>query len=469
MRGGVARNVANDRQVRQPIRLPQRGPTFGRIARNAGFREYGGVSAKEVSGSRAAWLAVTVAALGYFVDIYDLILFTMVRKPSLVGIGVCGDLDPSSAACDNILTNEGVYLINMQMGGMLLGGILWGMLGDKRGRLSVLFGSITLYSIANIANGLVNTVDTYAIWRLLAGIGLAGELGAGITLVSELMGKEKRGIGTTVVASFGISGGLLAGIIGGAFPSIPHPEWRTAYFIGGGLGLALLVLRIGVAESGMFKAAAADTGLSRGNFLRLFTSARRLRKFLAIIAVGIPVWFVIGIPVTFSSAIGRALGMAQPPAPATAAFLAYGGCALGGLVSGLLSQWTRSRKRTLGIFLASNVVAIAIWFTWGATSLTAFYVMSFVAGMATGYWSVFISMAAELFGTNLRATVTTSVPNFVRGSVPLLTLSWKALQDSMSLVAATAIVGAGALAVAIAGLMSLDETFAVDLDFHERD
>ncbi|HUS29863.1 MAG TPA: MFS transporter [Kofleriaceae bacterium] len=422
-----------------------------------------------VSASRAAWLAVTVAALGYFVDIYDLILFSMVRKPSLVGLGVCGKLETSSAACDEILKQHGIYLINMQMGGMLLGGILWGMLGDKRGRLSVLFGSITLYSIANIANGMVHTVDSYAVWRLLAGIGLAGELGAGITLVSELMGKEKRGIGTTVVAAFGVSGGLLAGIIGGAFPSIPHPEWRTAYFIGGGLGLALLVMRIGVAESGMYKAAASDSGLSRGNFFRIFTSARRVRRFLAIIAVGIPVWFVIGIPVTFADAIGRALGMTPPPAPATAAFCAYGGAALGGLASGLISHWIKSRKRTLGIFLASNVVAIAVWFTLGASSLTAFYIMSFVAGAATGYWSVFISMAAELFGTNMRATVTTSVPNFVRGSLPLLTLSWKALQESMSLIAATVVVGAGALALAVAGLASLDETFAVDLDFHERD
>ena len=426
-------------------------------------------SPQGVTGSRAAWLAVTVAALGYFVDIYDLILFSMVRKPSLIGLGVCGELEGSSAACGEILKEQGIYLINMQMGGMLVGGILWGMLGDKRGRLSVLFGSITLYSIANIANGMVHTVDGYALWRLLAGIGLAGELGAGITLVSELMGKERRGIGTTVVAAFGVSGGLLAGIVGGAFPSIPHPEWRMAYFIGGGLGLALLVLRIGVAESGMYKAAASDSGLSRGNFFRIFTSARRVRRFFAIIAVGIPVWFVIGIPVTFCDAIGRALGMATPPAPATAAFCAYGGAALGGLISGLISHWIKSRKRTLGIFLASNVVAIAVWFTWGASSLTAFYIMSFVAGAATGYWSVFISMAAELFGTNLRATVTTSAPNFVRGSLPLLTLSWKALQESMSLVTATIVVGAGALALAMAGLASLDETFAVDLDFHERD
>lgn len=427
------------------------------------------MAGNETTATRAAWLAVTVAALGYFVDIYDLILFSMVRKPSLIGLGVCGKLDPSSAACGDILTTHGVHLINMQMGGMLLGGILWGMLGDKRGRLSVLFGSIILYSISNIANGMVHTVDGYALWRLLAGIGLAGELGAGITLVSELMGKERRGIGTTIVAAFGVSGGLLAGLIGGAFKSIPHPEWRTAYFIGGGLGLALLVMRIGVAESGMFRATAAESQLSRGNFLRIFTSARRVRRYLAIIAVGIPVWFVIGIPVTFSDALGRALGMTDPVVPATTAFCAYGGAAVGGLISGLLSHYIRSRKRTLGIFLASNVVAIALWFTIGASSLPAFYILSFVAGAATGYWSVFIAMAAELFGTNLRATVTTSVPNFVRGSLPLLTLSWKALQTEMTLLGATLVVGAASLLLSFIGLLSLEETFAVDLDFHERD
>jgi MFS family permease len=418
--------------------------------------------------TRAAALAVLVAALGYFVDIYDLILFTMVRKPSLLGLGYCEGIDHASRACEAILKDKGVFLINMQMGGMLLGGILWGVIGDKRGRLSVLFGSITLYSIANIANGMVHSLDSYAAWRLIAGIGLAGELGAGVTLVSELMGKEARGVGTTIVAAVGVSGGLVAGLVGGAF-GVPHPDWRIAYYIGGGLGLALLVLRIGVVESGMFSAVLAKKNVARGNFFSLFTSRKRFFRYVAIIAVGVPIWYVIGIPITFSSAIGPELGLKETPIPATAAFFCYAGCSLGGLASGLLSQYLKSRRKSLAAFIGGLVVALGLYFTIGGISLTVFYALCLLCGFMTGYWAVFVSTAAELFGTNLRATVTTTVPNFVRGSVPLLTMSWEALSHHMSLVSATIAVGGVTMVIAFAGLAAVKETFGVDLDFHEQD
>ncbi len=287
--------------------------------------------------SRAAKLAVVVAALGYFVDIYDLILFGMVRPPSLAALGV--------AQAD--IRAEGAALLSAQMTGMLIGGICWGVLGDKRGRLSVLFGSITLYSLANIANGMCQTLDQYWWCRFIAGLGLAGELGAGVTLVSELMGRHARGIGTTLVAGIGVAGGLLAGLIGGAFPSVPHPDWRVAYYIGGGLGLALLALRIGVAESGMFKTAAKQVEVSRGNFFALFSSRKRLTRYLAIILVGIPIWYAIGVPFTFANDIGAALGLSPAPVPATALFFCYGGASLGGFACGLLSQALRSRKRAI--------------------------------------------------------------------------------------------------------------------------
>ena len=176
---------------------------------------------REVSGAtrRAVSLAVLVAALGYFVDIYDLILFGAVRGPSLQALG----FSPAD------VQDKGILLLQLQMGGMLVGGILWGIIGDRRGRLSVLFGSIILYSIANLVNGTVDTLTGYAICRVIAGIGLAGELGAGITLVSELMDKERRGLGTTIVAATGILGGVVAGIVGGAVPGIPAVDWRTAY------------------------------------------------------------------------------------------------------------------------------------------------------------------------------------------------------------------------------------------------
>ena len=414
---------------------------------------------------KVAILAVIVAALGYFVDIYDLILFAMVRKPSLKDLGLCVGLD--DIACRSVLADNGFHLINMQMGGMLVGGVLWGMLGDKRGRLSVMFGSITMYSIANIANGMVHTVDAYAFWRLIAGIGLAGELGAGITLVSELMGRERRGIGTTLVASIGVAGGVVAGLIGGAFPGIDHPTWRQAYFIGGGMGLALLVLRIGVVESGMFHAVAKKKDVQRGNFFSLFTNRPRRARYLAIILVGLPVWYIIGLAFSFSDEIGGALGLDPAPNPATALFFCYGAASIGAVFCGLLSQYLKSRKRALGIFLALSAISMTLYFAIGGTSLTVFYVLCIFGGMASGYWAVFVSTAAELFGTNLRATVTTTVPNFVRGAVPLLTLTYQALKPNLHIVGSAIAVGVGTLLYSVIGLASLKESFGVDLDFHE--
>jgi MFS family permease len=408
--------------------------------------------------TRAATLAVIVAALGYFVDIYDLILFGMVRTSSLKALGITGEA----------LTTEGVYLLNMQMGGMLLGGILWGVIGDKRGRLSVLFGSIAMYSIANLVNGTVETIEGYAWCRLIAGIGLAGELGAGITLVSELMGKHNRGVGTTLVAALGVSGGVVAGLIGGAFPGI-GVDWRTAYYIGGAMGLALLALRIGVVESGMFRETVKKKTVSRGNFFKLFTDRKRLIRYLAIIGVGVPVWYVIGIMFLFSRELGGALGLDPAPNPATSLFFCYAGCAVGGLACGMLSQYLRSRKKALGVFLGATAVSMLLYFTIGGVSLTVFYVLCCVGGAASGYWAVFVATAAELFGTNMRATVTTTVPNFVRGSAVLVTTGFKELTPAMGLLGAAIAVGVATLAVAVIGLLSLRETFGVDLDFHEGD
>ena len=408
--------------------------------------------------SRAAALAVLVAALGYFVDIYDLILFAMVRGPSLAALGVA----------EAERTSEGIYLFNMQMGGMLVGGILWGMIGDKRGRLSVLFGSITLYSLANLVNGHCDSLGMYAACRLVAGIGLAGELGAGITLVSELMSAERRGVGTTIVAGVGVFGGVVAGLIGGALPSVwGGVDWRTAYYIGGGLGLALLALRVGLAESGMFRTA-AKAEHARGNFFALFTSRKRLGRYLAIIAVGIPVWFVIGILFTFSKEIGGVLGLSPVPSPATTLFFGYGGAGFGGLGAGFLSVRLRSRKKTLAIFLLAVAVVSTVYFVAGGASLTTFYAIAFAGGMATGYWAVFVSTSAELFGTNLRATVTTTVPNFVRGSLVPIALGFKLIAASSNYVSAAIAVGVFCLALGAIGLVALPETYGADLDYLEE-
>jgi putative MFS transporter len=420
---------------------------------------------------RAATLAIIVAALGYFVDIYDLILFGMVRTASLEGIGVCDGL--TEAACKNALENDGLFLLNMQMGGMLLGGILWGVIGDKKGRLSVLFGSITMYSLANIANGMVGDVEamanvnTYAVCRLIAGIGLAGELGAGITLVSELMGRHERGVGTTIVAALGVSGGIVAGIVGGAFGPVVH--WTTAYYIGGALGLALLALRIGVVESGMFAATLAKEKVARGNFFQLFTNRKRLIRYVGIILVGVPVWYVIGILFTLSPELGAELGLSPAPNAARSLLFVYAGCSLGGVAAGVLSQKLQSRKKSLGIFLGFCAVMIGVYFTLGGASHDGFYAIALFGGIATGYWAVFVSTAAELFGTNLRATAATTVPNFVRGSLVPVSLAYAAMKDSIGKVEAAIAVGVGCMAVAVTGLFLIHETFGIDLDFHEED
>lgn len=401
--------------------------------------------------ARAAKLAVLVAALGYFVDIYDLLLFSIVRKPSLVDLGV--------AAADQL--EQGVLLINTQMGGMLLGGIFWGVLADRRGRLSVLFGSIAMYSLANIANAFVTTVDQYAALRFIAGIGLAGELGAGITLVSESLGRENRGYGTTVVAGVGITGAVAAALVGGAF------SWRVAYGIGGGLGVALLLLRIGVMESGMYAQTEGRTDVKRGDFLALFARANRLKRYVSVIVVGIPIWFSVGILVTFSPELGKAMGMTELPDAGRAVMWMYVGLALGDFGSGALSQLAKSRKKVIGLFLVLTALMIGAYFTVASSSLTTFYAVVAVLGFANGYWAVFVTVASEQFGTNIRATATTTVPNFVRGMVVPLTTGFRALQPGMGSVQAAMVVGAISMLLAGVALFGLEETYGKELDYVE--
>lgn len=402
--------------------------------------------------ARAVRLAILVAALGYFVDIYDLVLFSIVRVKSLQGIGIT---DP------NALLEQGVKLINMQMGGMLVGGILWGIIGDKRGRLSVLFGSILLYSLANIGNGFVNSIEAYATLRFIAGIGLAGELGAGITLVSEIMHKQSRGYGTTIVASIGICGAVVAALVGDMF------SWRVAYWVGGGLGAALLVLRIGVYESGMFESI-KNKAVERGNFLKLFSTGERARRYSGIVLIGIPIWYVVGILVTFSPEIGKAMGMAIPPKAGDAILWTYVGLAMGDLASGALSQIIKSRKRAVMSFLGVTTLAIGLYFLIAAQSLVMFYAICVVMGFGAGYWAVFVTVASEQFGTNLRATATTSAPNLVRGAVVLLTSGFNALKGRVGVVESAMVVGAFTLIAAFVALRAMEETYGKDLDYLEE-
>ncbi|MGF6849369.1 putative MFS transporter [Chitinophaga sp. W3I9] len=400
----------------------------------------------------AVLAAVVVASLGYFVDIYDLLLFSIVRVPSLQSIGLRGE----------DVTNKGILLLNVQMTGMLLGGILWGVLGDRKGRLSVLFGSIFLYSVANIANGFADSVWSYALWRFVAGLGLAGELGAGITLVAELMPKEKRGYATTIVAAVGISGAVAAYFVAQYF------TWRTSFFIGGGLGLLLLLLRIGVAESGMF--GAAKHSENRGNFLALFTNGKRFFKYLRCILIGVPLWFVVGVLITLSPEFGKVLHIQGDVNAGAAVAWCYGGLVVGDIFSGALSQLLKSRIRVVYVYLFCCMAAVSIYFLAAGISLQLFYWICGLLGFSVGYWVVFMTIATEQFGTNIRATVTTTVPNFVRGAVVPLTFLFQSMQllFNGSLVYAGISVGVICLALAFWSLTGMQETFHKDLDYLEE-
>lgn len=397
--------------------------------------------------------AVIVAALGYFVDIYDLLLFGFVRVKSLQALGFSGQE----------LTDTGIALLNWQMAGMLIGGVLWGVLGDKKGRVRVLYFSIALYSIANILNGFVSSSTDYAVLRFLAGIGLAGELGAGITLVAESMPKEKRGYGTMIVAVVGLSGALLAWVIDLFFP------WRVCFFIGGGLGLLLLVLRISVHESGMFRQMQAEEGVSRGNFLALFTNWNRFSRFARCLLIGFPTWFVVGVLVTLAPEFGQAKGLSGITG-GNAIAACYTGLILGDIGSGLLSQALRSRLKVMWIFLGLDVLAVAYYLLAGFPTPASFYFAHFLLGLSVGFWVIFVTIGAEQFGTNLRATVATSVPNFARGMlVPIgASFLWlKGPEATGSVITAAAIVGAVCLSIAFLALIGMKETFEEDLNYVE--
>lgn len=395
---------------------------------------------------------VLVAALGYFVDIYDLLLFSIVRISSLRSMGV--------SDADMLATGE--FLIRVQMTGLLVGGLIWGIMGDKRGRLSVLFGSILLYSLANIANGFATTVDQYAVLRFIAGIGLAGELGAGITLVAEILPTRLRGYGTTLVATVGLMGAVLANIIAKNF------EWQTAYFIGGGLGLMLLIARVGVFESGVFLKI-KEQEVERGNFLQLFRSRERLVKFMGCILIGLPIWYVIGILITFSPEFAAALAIQGTVNSGDAVMFSYIGLAAGDLSSGFISQAVRSRKKVVSGFILITLAVVVFYLYGPIGSATGFYAVCFALGFGVGYWALFVTVAAEQFGTNLRSTVATSVPNFIRGTVVPLTLLFKFFRGYVGLVTGALLVGLLTVAVGLLALRWIDETFSRDLNFVEED
>lgn len=396
-------------------------------------------------------IAVLVAALGYFVDIYDLLLFNIVRVDSLTDLGL-------NAAQ---IKSEGEFIISIQMIGLLIGGIIWGMLGDKKGRLSVLFGSIILYSVANIINGFVQTPNQYALVRFVAGLGLAGELGAGITLVSELVSKEKRGLSTSLLAGIGLTGAVFAYFISLYF------HWRTCYFIGGGMGFCLLLLRVSVFESGMFNQV-KNSNIAKGNFLLFFNNKQRFFKYAKAILIGLPTWYVIGILLAFSNNFAEKFGITEKILPKKATMYAYVAIAIADVLIGLVSHWLKSRKKALYIFYFLTAVSIVLFFNQDGGSASQMYIICAALGFGTGFWALFVTMAAEQFGTNMRATATTTAPNMVRGSLPLMLLMFNGFQHFTTYVNAAIWVGVIVMAVSIAAAYFTEETFGKDLNFIEE-
>ncbi len=398
-------------------------------------------------------IAVLVAALGYFVDIYDLLLFNIVRVDSLKSFGL------------NALQvkSEGEFIISIQMIGLLIGGIIWGMMGDKKGRLSVLFGSIILYSVANIINGFVQTPNQYALVRFFAGVGLAGELGAGITLVSELVSKEKRGLSTSLVAGVGLTGAVVAYFISQKF------DWRICYFIGGALGFCLLLLRIAVFESGMFNKV-KESKIVRGDFFMFFTNKIRFKKYILSILIGLPTWYVIGILIAFSNNFAEKFDITEEVLPKKATMFAYVAISIADLLIGFVSHWLKSRKQALYIFYLITAISIIMYFMQDAGSANRMYFICAALGFGTGFWALFVTMAAEQFGTNLRATAATTAPNMVRGSLPLMLLLFNALQinNTFTYVQAGIILGVIVMVISTIAAYFTEETFAKDLNFVEE-
>ncbi len=399
--------------------------------------------------TRNAILLVLVASLGYFVDIYDLLIFLIVRKQSLLDIGV----KPTDVLA------KGVNIVNWQMIGMLLGGILWGVMGDKLGRIKVLFGSITLYSLANFANGFVHDVEVYAIIRFIAGVGLAGELGAGITLVSETLSKEKRGYGTMIVAAVGLFGAAAADIVA-------KYGWRDAYFVGGALGVFLLLLRIGTFESGMFKNI-ENIAVAKGNFLMLFNNWARFKKYLYCILIGAPLWYVVGVLISLQPEFGAALHATGKLNAGDGILYAYIAIAFGGIAAGFLSQIAKSRKLAMYVFLSLSAVSVVIYLNADGITSQQYLWLSALMGFFVGYWATFITIAAEQFGTNIRSTVATTVPNFVRGSLVPINLVFLALKGHYGMINSAYIMMAILTILALFSVSRLKETFGKDLDYLE--
>lgn len=423
------------------------------IKGNEFLKEHVSVKENETSAvfnPKTGMLLIIVSALGYFVDVYDMMLFTVVRKASLISLGV--------AEADTL--SVGLRLLNFQTVGLLIGGVFWGILGDKKGRLTVLFGSIIIYSVANILNGFVTGIEQYSILRVVAGFGLAGELGAGVTMVMESMKKETRTIGATIVAGFGLTGAIVAGYIG------QHFEWRTAYIIGGSMGLLLLLLRVGVYESDMYTRI-QDKNIQKGNFLNLFLKYKKFVRYAKTILVGLPSYFVLGLLLTIAPEFAKETHLPGVVNTGQTMMFCFAGFCTADFCCGLLSHWLKSRKKVFYLFNLITLISIITFFYFPAETLGVFYAKYVLAGFGIGYWAMLVTNASEQFGTNYRSTVTTTVPNFIRGALIPISLIFESLKQPLGLINSAVITGVATVLIALIATWYSQETFSKDLNYTE--
>jgi len=395
-------------------------------------------------------LPVIVAALGYFVDVYDPLVFNIVRVPSLTELGLN----------EEQISKIGSRILNFQQAGLLIGGIFWGILADKRGRLSVLFGSIITFSIANIACGFVQNPEMYAWLRFIAGLGLAGELGAGITLVSEILPKHLRGYGSSIIAGVGMAGAVVA------YQTVSFFDWRTTYFVGGGLGFALLLLKISVLESSIYTKT-KEGNTTKGNFLSLFSNSILLKKYLKCLGMGLPTYFVIGLLGTFGNEFGAALGIDEEIKSGRCVMYVFIGSVIGDLVSGPFSHLIHSRKKAIGTMVFISLIACTFYLTGNIKTASAFYNTCILLGFSIGFIPLFLQVTSEQFGTNIRATATSTVANFVRATTLITLPVYQNLKGSLGVLHSALAIGIVYFTVTFASIYFTEETIDKELDFVE--
>lgn len=402
-------------------------------------------------------LLILVASLGYFVDAYDLIIASVVRSSAIVELGLAQVGTPEH-------TKYAQLFEYVQSAGILLGGIIFGVYSDKKGRKKALYYSIAIYSIANILNGLLSAsvpfVGTvYCILRFICGFALAAELSIGIVMISETMKAKHRGYGTMIVVSFGILGAVLAAVL---FEFIGI-HWQTLYLIGGIAGVLLLIFRFSVKETNPFLDLENQES-ERGSWVMIFKNRRLLKILFNAILLGFPIYFFISIPIKFATDYGKELGLTiKGTIPIIVFYIAM---SVSDIIANYLCQLFENRKKVLYFYLGLCTISVFLLHFYPPTTPEQyFYLFSPLMGFASGYWALLITFTNEQIGTNIRSTYTTAVPNVVRSLFIPIQLLLTVLQPTFGTSTSVFYIGVLAVILALLGLYSLKETWGKNLKF----